>query len=128
MSYQISKLFSPEDTPPHEGGAHRNNVPYRRHAIGTTGTDPTRPPRSNASNNGTGLPLGGADDDVPTTVMPTTQQPHARTSQKQAHRETTSLTGNKRRRDNYSDQTQPAGPIRPTRQTRRADHQRTDAR
>ena len=127
MTYRISKLFSPEDTPPHEGAAQRHNVPYRRHATGTTRTDPTRLPGPNASKSGTSRPLGGADDDVPTTVMPTEQQPHARISQKRAHRETTSLTENKRRRDNYSNQTRPAGPIRATTQPRRSDYRRTDA-
>ena len=133
MSYPISKNFSrgrtncrypssPEDTPDHEGAAHRHNEPYRPHATETTGTDPTRPPQPNASNGRTSRPLGGADDDVPTTVMPTTQQPHAQTSRYQAHRETTSPTRVERRRDNYSDQTRPAGPIRATTQPRRADH------
>ena len=135
---EISKLFSrgrancryppsPEDTPRHEGAAHRHNVPYRLNATGTPGANPTLPPRPNASNGGTSRPLGGADDDVRATVMPTTQQPHARTSRNRAQRETTSPTGNKRRRDNYSDQTRPAGPIRATRQPRRADHRRTNA-
>ena len=82
---------------------------------------------ADASNGRTSRPLGGRDDDVPTTVMPTTQQPHARTSRNRAHRETTSPTGNKRRRDNYSDQTRPAGPIRTTTQPRRADHRRPNA-
>ena len=137
MSYRISKLFSrgrtncrypssPEDTPRHEGAAHRHNVPYRPHATGTTGTDPTRLPRPNAPNGRTSRPLGGADDDIPTTVMPTTQQPHARTSQNRAHGETTSPTGNKRHRDNYSDKTRPARPIRATTQPRRANHWQTN--
>ena len=126
---QTSKLFSPEGTPRHERAAHRHNVPYRppakleqpeptlhdRH-------DPTHPTAGQA-----GHWAAQTIDDVPTTVMPTTQQPHARTSRNRAHRETTSPTGNKRRRDNYSDQTRPAGPIRATTQPRRADRRRTNA-
>ena len=138
MSYRRSKLFSrgrtncrypssPEDTPRHEGGAHCHNVPYPLHATGTTGTDPTRPPRPNASNGRTGRPFGSAGDDIPTTVMPTTQQPHARTSRVRAHRETTSPTGKEQRTDNYSDQTRPAGPIQATMQPRGADHWQTNA-
>ena len=127
VSYRISKLFSPEDTPRHEGAAHRHNVPVRPHATGRTSTDPTRPPRPNAPNSGTSQPLGGADDGVPAMVMPATQQPHARRSRDRAHWETTSSTGNKRCRDNYSDQTRPAEPIRATTQPRRVDHRRTNA-
>ena len=138
VSYRVSKRFSscrtncrypsfPEDTPHHERAAHRHNVPYRHHATGTTGTDPTRPPRPDAFSGRTSEPLCGADDDSPTAVMPTTQQPHARTSRNPAHRKTTSPTGNKQRRDNYSDQTRLARPIRATTQPRRADHWRTNA-
>ena len=116
----------PEDTPQHEGAAHRHNVPYRPNATGTTGSDPTRPPRPNASNGRTSGPLGGADSDAPTTVMPTTEQPHAGTSRNRAHRETTSLPGKKGRRDNYSDQTRPAGPIQATTKPRRADQWQTN--
>ena len=133
MSPRISKIFlrgrtncrypsPPEDTPHHEGAAYRHNVPTRPNATRTTGTDPTRPPRPNASDGKTSRPLGGADDGLPTIVMPTTQQPHARTSQNRAQRETTSPTGTKQRRYNYSHQTQPAGLIQATKQPRRSDH------
>ena len=90
-------------------------------------TDPTRPSRPNASNGRTSQPLGGADDDVSTTVIQTTQQPHLRTSRNRAHRETTAPTRNKQRRDNYSYQKRPARTIRATTQLRRADHRRTNA-
>ena len=133
VSYRISKLFSrgrtnccysspPEDTLHHEGAAHRRNVPYRFTATETTGTDATRPPRPNAFNGRTSRPFGSANDDVPTTVMTTTQQPQARTSRNRANHERTSPTGKKRSRDN--DQTRPAGPIRATTQPGRANHWR----
>ena len=106
VSYRISNIFSsgrtscrylspPEHRPHHEGATHRHNVPYGPNATGITGTDSTRRPRPNPSNGRTSQPLGGTDDGVPTTVLPTTQQPHARTSGNRAHRETTPLTGNK---------------------------------
>ena len=58
------QYFSPpEDTAHHEGATHRQSVPCRPNATGTTGPDPTRPPRPNASDNRTGRPLGGEDDD-----------------------------------------------------------------
>ena len=138
VSYRVSKLLSrrrthcrypspDEDTPRHGAAAHRHNVRYQPDATGTTGTNPTCLPRPNASNVRTSRQLGGAEYVVPTTVMPTTQQPHARTSRNWAHRETTSPTGNKQRRDNYSNQTRPAGPIRATTQTRWAAHWRTNS-
>ena len=83
MSYRISKLFSgsrtnccylspPENAPHHEGAAHRHNIPYQPNATGTTRIDPTRLPGPNASKGRTSRPSGGADDGVPTTVLPTT--------------------------------------------------------
>ena len=94
VSYRISILFSggrtncrhlspPEESPHPDGAAYRHNTLYQPNATGTTGIDPTRPP------------LGGKDDGVPTTVLPTTEQPHARTSRNRAHRKATSPTGDK---------------------------------
>ena len=88
--------FSPtEDTPHHEGATHRQSLQCWPNATGTTETDPTRPPRPNASDNGTGWPLGGEDDGQPHKVLATTQQPHTRTRRNRANQGKTRATGNK---------------------------------
>ena len=94
------QYFSPpEDTPHHEGAMHRQNVPCRPNATGTTGTDPTRPPPPNVSDNRTGPPLGGEDGGQPIKVLTTTQQPHTRTHRNRANHDNTRPTGNKSRRE-----------------------------
>ena len=115
MSYQFSKLFSPQGhAPPKErasitkarptlgGVTHHQSVPNRLNATGTTGTDCKRPPRPNTHSSRMSRSFGGEDDSQrakPTnSVLATTQQPHTRTRHKQMSHDKTHPTGNKRRR------------------------------